>query len=324
MSGSVTLAATETITVDFNEDAVGFAVAGATTVAGDLDFHDGTERTIVASGACSGSPQNEMQFAVNDTTGVLTLTACTGYTASAAGAVVSIEYGTAATSGTAGANRVTNPAATGSQEINIAGSFGDAAFSIDLPIVDDDQVSITASIDTYLSFDIDIGDGSHSNTNTPYAIALGELLFSAATNEGTSGVSEIYFNLDTNADGGAMVQVASANGNLTSASTSDTIPSNTDADGNDLNTSNGNYGIAVGQTTAATEGALTAVAPFNVLATGDAVGALTTSFQTIFNTGSAPIVDGDSRAYVRAVAGKSTQAADDYADTLTFRATATY
>lgn len=314
LSGSETLAAGETVIVDFNEDSSGFVLDGGSLVVADIDFNDGTERTVVASSCVA----DEVEFSAVDATGIVTFTLCAGSTASSAGATVAIEIGTAA----GGTDRLTNPASAGSVEINLSGTFGDDVFSIDVPVVDTDQVSVSATVDTAITFDLDIGDGSHANTNTPYAIDLQELDFATLTNESTSSVSEIYLDLTTNADGGAVVQVKSANGNLSSASTSDNIPSATQT--NAVSSTDGNYGLAAIQEASATEGTLTPAAPFNVHGTANAVGAVTTSFQTIFNTGSAPIVDADGEVAVRAVAGSSTSEADDYGDTLTFIATATF
>lgn len=320
LSGSETFASTETITLDFHEDDSGFTVDGSSTTASDFDFNDGTERTIVASGACSGSPQNEVQFAVNDSTGVVTLTACSGYTASGAGATITIEYGSSASGGT---DRVTNPASAKSQTINMAGTFGDDAFTIAVPIVDDDQVSITASVDAYIDFDIDVADG-HGDSDDPYTVALGVLSYASITQETTSGIPEIYVDLSTNADGGVLVQVKSANGatGLSSSSTGDNIPSSTTT--LTTSTTDGGYGLAADENAAATEGILQAVTPFNVWSTSGGIGGLTTSFQTILNTNSAPVVDGNGKIAVRATAGKSTSSAYDYSDTLTFVAIPTY
>ena len=319
LSASETFATTETIILDFNEDSSGFTLDGASVAIADIDFNDGTERTIVGvDGDCTGhSGANDVAITVADATGIITVTACGSYTASSANATVNLEIGTVA----GGSNRLTNPSSAGAQEVNVSGTFGDDAFDIDVPILDGDQVSITASVDTSISFDIDVSDG-HGDSNAAYSLALGELAFSAITDETTSGVSEIYIDLTTNADDGAIVQVQSANAALSSSSASDSISS---ADATiAANTTDGGYGAAAIQEAAATEGTLTPVSPYNVHGTTGGVGGLSTVFQTIFNTGTAPIVDGDGEVAIRAVAGKSTAAADDYTDTLTFIATATY
>ncbi|MCA9391719.1 hypothetical protein KC614_00755 [candidate division WWE3 bacterium] len=317
LSASESLDAGETVIVDFHEDDSGFTLDGASLAAADIDFNDGTERTVVAS-SCSA---DEVEFSAVDATGIVTFTLCAGSTGSSTGATITVEIGdTAAGPGT---NRLTNPTGTTpfSSEINVSGSFGDDAFATDVPIVDDDQVTINAQVDTFVTFDLDVSDGSHSDTDDPYSIDLGELVYSSVTDESTSGVSEIYLDIDTNADGGAIVQVLSANGNLSSSISGDNIPSNTGA--LTTGTANGNYGIGASENAAATEGALTVESPYNVSSPN--VGAVSNlSFQPLFNTGAAPIVGGDGEVDVRAISGISTSAATDYTDTLTFRATATF
>jgi hypothetical protein len=332
--GAQTLAAGESIVIDFNEDASGFVVAGSSMTTSDFDVTTVkssvvTEATIhnvqVGSPDCSGSSgANDIAIGVNDTTGVVTFTTCSSWTTTDSASAIDIEIGNTATNGATGTNRITNPSSAGSTEINVTSNGGDDAFAIDIPIMDDDQVSITASVDTNITFDIDVADGTAADSNTPYTIALGELTSSAATNEGTSGVSEIYLQLATNADNGAVIQVKGATGTLASASTSDSIASANDNDGLDTGSANGNWGLAAIQDSAPTEGTLTPVSPFNVQATSNAVGLVTTSFQTIFNTGSAAISSVYGEVDVRAIAGTTTSAAADYTETLTFIATATY
>src|SRR3990167_2156610 len=75
-----TFDAGQTITYDFGEDDATpkWAVAGATSVVGDFDFNDGTERTIVdVDGDCTGhAGANDVVIGINDATGVVTVTAC--------------------------------------------------------------------------------------------------------------------------------------------------------------------------------------------------------------------------------------------------------
>ncbi len=319
MAAGTSFAASETMIFTWPS---GFTFpTNATWVTGDFAFNDGTARTITSVGAsptCTAGVNN-VSVTADQTNRKLTVTACSTYTTSSTGAGVTFTVN-------AGTGSITNPSSASSAstqyEIAVSGTYGDSAFGIDVPILDDDQVSVTASVDTFINFDLDIGDGAHSNTNTPYSIDLGELTYGAVTTDATSGISEIYIDLDTNADNGAVVQVKSANGALSSSESGDTIPSLSTT--LTTNMTDGGYGLASVQQASATEGTLTPASPFNVFATANGIGALTTSFQTIFNTGTAPIVAGDGKVAVRAVAGKSTQAAADYADTLTFRATATY
>jgi hypothetical protein len=142
-----TFDATQTITYDFDEDAgtPKWAVDGAGTVVGDLDFNDGTERTVVdVDGDCTGhAGADDVVIGINDATGVVTVTACGSMTSSGAAATVNLEYGTAA----GGTNRVTNPAATGSTVLAIDHASGTNTGSLAVPIMTDDQVTVSATVD---------------------------------------------------------------------------------------------------------------------------------------------------------------------------------
>jgi hypothetical protein len=155
LSASNTFIAGETITLDFNEDGSKFVVSGATTVATDFDFYDGTERTIYNAGAstnCTGSVGvNDISVGVNDTTGVVTFLACPSFAASGAGAAVAIEYGSAASTGGSGSNRVTNPTSQNDVYLAIGGTSGDSGGAA-VSIIADDQVVVTATVNPTFTF----------------------------------------------------------------------------------------------------------------------------------------------------------------------------
>lgn len=334
--GAQTFAAGETITIDFNEDgAAAFSVDGASSVVGDFDVtiekSSSPQELVVRAVSSDGSPDctgftnpHDVSIDVEDATGIVRILACGSFTASDSGADVTIEYGTAATDNGTGANRVTNPGTAGSKEINITSNGGDDAFALDVPIMDSDQVTVTASVDTTTTFDIDIADGTAGDSNAPYQLSLGELVPSAATNESTSGVSEIYLQLASNAGGGVIVYVKGNTGTLSSSSTSDSIDSTDDSDGIETSSANGEWGLAAVQDAAPTEGTLDPLDDYDVYSTGNAVGEVTTAFQQIFDTNTDPISNVYGEVAVRAVAGTTTAAASDYTETLTFIATATY
>jgi hypothetical protein len=198
LSGSNTFATGETITIDFGEDSSGFAVAGASSVVADFDFNDGTERTIAAvnvgAPSCSAGVNN-VAVGIDDTTGIVTIQACTTYTASGAGAVVTIEYGTAATGGT---DRVTNPAAKGTYVIPIAGTFGDTGrYAVSIPEASgDDQIPVSATVNPSITFTV---------VNT--ALALGDL---SASSISTSGLNDLT--IGTNATGGYTIKIQDVGG----------------------------------------------------------------------------------------------------------------
>lgn len=204
LGGSTALDASETVTIDFDEDGGKFVVSGAATVVADLDFNDGTERTIVdVDGSCVGhSGANDIVAQVNDTTGVLTFTACGSYTASGAGATINVEYGVAAS----GTDRVTNPG-TGTVVIDVtaAGDTGKFAASI----ITDDQVVVSTTIDPYLTFTLTqntvsltkSGGGNPDYNNTGFNNGSANTL--AANTNATNGYTISYQGATLSANAGA-------------------------------------------------------------------------------------------------------------------------
>lgn len=152
LSSGTTFDTTETITVDFGEDDTRFTVDGASSATADFGFNDGTERTIVGvDGDCTGHTEvNDIAVGINDTTGVVTFTACGSFTSSGAAATINIEYGTAA----GGTNRITNPSSIADDvPIYLAGTVGDSG-SLSVSIISDDQISVTATVDPVFAFTI--------------------------------------------------------------------------------------------------------------------------------------------------------------------------
>lgn len=127
----------QTITITFP---AGFTLSSIAF--GDVDLKDdGTDLAIAAtpSGATWGAAVSGQ---------VLTLT--NGTTAVGAGSVMELQIGTNATSGTAGTNQITNTT-VGSYVISIGGTMADSA-SLRIALVD--SVSVTASVDTSLTFTV--------------------------------------------------------------------------------------------------------------------------------------------------------------------------
>lgn len=196
-----------------------------------------------------------------------------------------------------------------------------------VPIADDDQVNVSATVGSTISFDLDTYATATTSTETatPYTVALGALTTAAASGSNESSVNAIWFDLNTNASGGATVSVLSANGALKSTSTpADTIPSATAT----MTAGTANYGLCEKRNDK-TSGTFNKVSPFDgatcsTTPTGNTVGAVTTTAQTMYNTAGAPIVGARAEIMVNAENSTSTQAHSDYADTLTFIATATF
>jgi len=292
----------DTLIVTF---ASGFSAASVAV--GDVDLEDDDADQTLVAGTSPGAA--EIGYSVSGQT-VMTFTAGSSIDITA-GSVIDIEIGTVASGGS---NQVTNPGTAGSYQIALTGTIGDTG-GMDVAITDDDQVSITASVDTYLLFDLDVA-ASHGDSDAPYSIALGELTFASIT----TATNHIFVDLDSNASGGTSVAVKDANAGLSSADAAYTIASASETLQASQDTDDG-YGLQNG-TWSATSGSWTESGTFDVA--GDNVGALTTSFVEIANTTSAQMVGGSGEILIKAVAAKITPAADDYTDTLTFRAVGTY
>jgi hypothetical protein len=168
-----------------------------------------------------------------------------------------------------------NPATAGEYEIlaeteTTGGVLEDNGY-ISVSIVDDDTVNVTGYIDTTLTFDIDTATTdadceAASGTGTicesyggaaddaGYVVDLGEMSLSAVNTSGmsvghadggTGAINYIWFDLTTNADGGAAVTVASLNEEL-EMDTSNEIPSIAGGSFDAIAAGDGKYGINFG------------------------------------------------------------------------------
>ncbi len=193
--------ASEDVVIDFT-DGDGFNTSGfAITEPEDFDITwNGTDKPIVASGGCVA---NSIEVnAVNTTTDTFTFRLCATSTASAANDPIVIEIGTNATFGAAGNDQITNATSAGSKTVTITGPTSGDSASLALPIMDDDQVTVSATVDPTITSDITPGA-------TPYSCALGTLTTSVV-----NGCT--YTNtISTNASGGYVAQIQD-DGNLRS------------------------------------------------------------------------------------------------------------
>jgi hypothetical protein len=198
-------------------------------------------------------------------------------------------------------------------------------------IVDDDQVSVSSDIDPTLSFNVGTStscDGTYSSNGG--TLALGTLDTGNVTTSDVSGVNHICTRVTTNATGGAAVTVRALYGALTSASVpADTIHSSTAT----LSAGTEGFGICVGSTgghtgkdaTTPAGADPTAQSPFASTCDSSThnVGALTTGTQAVWSI-SGPSQNAFARVFMKAAVAADTPAHDDYTDTVTFIATATY
>ena len=154
-----------------------------------------------------------------------------------------------------------------------------------------------------------------STSSPPYSVSLGTV----ATTAVSTAANHICVVVSGNASYGMSVQGKSSNAALKSLTTpTDTIPSETETQ------AAGNSGYGYCSTNAAS--GFTASSPFNGTCntgSGHAVGAITTSYQTIWSS-SGPV----NRAYgdllTKASVSTTIAAHTDYRDTLTLTVTGTY
>jgi hypothetical protein len=200
--------------------------------------------------------------------------------------------------------------------------------------VADDQISVTASIDPSITFNVG-SQASATACDGTFAgnggtVGLGTLVIGAVASSDASSVPHICTRITTNAGSGVAVSVKSLNAALQSVAVSgDKINSATAT----LVAGTSGYGLCAGSAggdsgkdaTTPIGATPTDVAPFSSTCTNAVhnVGALTTSAQNVWNTTGA-VANGFYRLYVKAAISGTVPAHSDYADTLTFVATGTF
>jgi hypothetical protein len=225
---------------------------------------------------------------------------------------------------------LTNPSAAGSYLVTFTNDNGEGLITI----VDDDAFVISATVDPILTFNVGSQpaatacDGTF--TGNGGTLALGSLTTSAVASSDVASVPHVCTRLSTNAPGGAVITVRSQNAALASVGTpADTIPSSSAT----LVAGTSGYGVCVGSTagdtgrdsTTPTGAAPAAAGPFGGSCTtvAHAVGGLTTAAQAIWSV-SDPTQNAYARIFVKAAIGTGVVTHNDYADVLTFIATATF
>ena len=288
---------------------------------GTTGLNNGTP-TITGGTACTASTEtisasagaSTQWGAVISGTTTITLTAPTG----------SMTYPIIATNKVTveiAATHMINPSSVITPTTTITNSNGDTGSFI-VPILDSDQVGVTATVGQSFSFSI---KANTSDTGSqPYSVPLGTLTTAAASGSNGS-INSIWANLSSNATGGMIVTVVSANGALKSTSTpADTIPSSTGT----MTAGSAGYGLCIKSVTQTSGATLTKSAPFNggtctYTPTGNTVGVVSTTAAPIL-TASSLINGGVSEILLDAENTATTPAHTDYADTLTFIGTGTF
>lgn len=205
---SVGVTAGQTITVTFP---AGFTIGSVDYE--DIDLAD-DETDLALAAAASGAT-----WGASFTGQVLTITSDSGTIAG--GSTVTIEIGTNATYGSTGASQITNPdiSSDTTYEIAIGGTMSDSG-QVEVQILMDDTVTVSATVDESIAFDVSTGDdweigfGDLTSANARYATASG-------AGDTTPQVAH-SMTAATNASGGYVITVSGAT--LTSESNgSDTI-----------------------------------------------------------------------------------------------------
>ncbi|MEK7588487.1 MAG: hypothetical protein AAB438_01580 [Patescibacteria group bacterium] len=309
--------ADETIILTFNN---------STSIPVGLDFTDIDMKDDAVELTLAAAPAASTWGVVRTSSTVLTFT--NGDTPIGNTSVIEIQIGTHATAGTTGDQQITN-GSVGITTLTLSGTMGnpDITGIASMPIIDDDQVTVTATVNQTMTFDLDtsVADGE---TATPYSVALGTITTTDTRVSGsTDSINMIIAELDTNATGGAVVTVRNANGSNGLVSTSVPADNIGSADGAMVDGTE-NYGLCVISVTQTT-GTLAKASPYNAgtcatnSETND-IQALTTTGENILNTTSAPIAGAHAEISVNAAISGVTVAHSDYTDTLTFIATGTF
>lgn len=299
--------------------------SGFTGVSGilfsDVDFASGD------TNVCSTATYTEKTLAgtpATTTWGVTSsgqvVTILSGTDTVAASKCLRIKIGTNATNQTTGTHQITNGVSGAADTITIGGTFTDTGV-ISVEIMDNDQVSVTATVDQTMSFDLDTGLTA-GETASPYSVPLGTLSSGTVTHSDGSSIKQIFADGGTNASGGMNVSVRNINGaqGLKSTSTpADYIPSATAT----MAAGTPNYGLCVDSATPTGFARSTTYNTTCTLASGtNAVVGLTTTATDIL-TSSAPVT-GHAQILVNAAIQASTPAHADYTDSLIFVATASF
>jgi hypothetical protein len=263
--------------------------------------------------SCSGG-----DYALTAAATSLTLTGCPGGNEIANGETVTVEI----------SGNLVLPSNAGTYTLSLGGVISG---SLQTSIVDDDQVTVTGNVSPTMTFDLDVSIAD-ANSSAPYTVDFGTVAPGTPEISDNSTVPSIWIDLATNATDGATVTVQSLNQGLLSASTTDEIET---VSANSTLTLGGEfYGICVDQvngwagTTRDGGGTDWDVPAGNYASTCDGTGSSVigelTSGPTNLLVANNPLTGGRAQVRVGVSVDNATPAHPDYADTLTFLATATY
>ena len=276
-----------------------------------------TEQSVVTSGA------GATQWNIAGASQTVTITSGGASATVPATRCVRLRAGLNATDTTGsgpGTHQITNGTA-GTSTVTIGGTMADSGI-ISVPIIDSSAVSVTATVNGSITFDLNAGLTSASNAS-PYTIPLGILSAASVTHSDNSGIKSIWASASSNSAGGMNVSVRNTNGanGLVSASVSgDKIP----ATGATMSAGTAMYGICVNTTGLV---GWTKGTTYNTTCAANSatnvVPALSSTATDIL-TSTAPLASGAAEIIVNATISTVTPAHSDYADTLYFIATSSF
>jgi len=166
-----------------------------------------------------------------------------------------------------------------------------------------------STVNITLSFDLDIS-ASDEETAGPYSVAFGELTAGSVN----TAANKVWVDLVTNAEMGGVVFVYDQNAGLKSTVSNYTINAVSD------NLTNLTEGFGLKGSSAA--GGLSLVSPYN--GSDENVGIVNTTIREIFSSGNDPVAAGRGSIFLKAKPSVTTPSANDYADTLTIIAAASF
>jgi hypothetical protein len=172
--------------------------------------------------------------------------------------------------------------------------------------------SSAATVDPQLAFDIDVA-ATDISTSPPYQIDFGSLPVSTVTDS----PKRVWVSLDTNGESGGTVYLSGQNAGLTSAAATYTVSSSTA----DLSALAEGFGVQGASSTQTSGGPLALVAPYNGAAAN--VGVADAVIREIFSS-TAPVTGGRGSFILKAKTKPLTPSSDDYTETLTAIASASF
>jgi hypothetical protein len=342
----------DTIEIEFDPTTSAFDLSSVTVSDIDLAYYDTATSTWVDLTLASSADATHWGASITGNT--LTFTHPTDGTFEdiPVNSAIIAEIGSVADGGS---NQITNPPTVNEYELHITNTYaadggGVETGEIEIPIIDDDTVNVTGYIDTVMTFDIDTAtsdtncDASGASAcdsyggagdGAGYVVDLGELTLDTVNEsgdivthaDGNDGViNSIYFDLETNAVGGAVVTVESLYEGLYKDD-DNLIPSVTDGGERPIVFASGLYGInhISSATNSASEGTMLVDEDCNCTSGNDYYCDVADGGTpiTIVTTDGLPVDDGRVEFMVGA-APDSADGTGTYTDQLTFVATATF